>query len=80
MPLTEDQHPVGDRWNVIDTWVWSTDQAHPAIIDIDIDTFAQAQTCRTARRVTPPDEWERRHDASRRPRTRGVSPVGAGGA
>ncbi|CAI7981001.1 hypothetical protein FRAHR75_950012 [Frankia sp. Hr75.2] len=42
------------RWNATDTWVWSTEQAHPAIIDID--TFTQAQTRRTARRVTPPNE------------------------
>ncbi|WP_226930786.1 MULTISPECIES: recombinase family protein [Parafrankia] len=51
------------RWNATETWVWSTERAHPAIIDID--TFTQAQTLRAARRVVPPSERGQRRDTRR---------------
>ncbi|EFC79203.1 recombinase family protein [Parafrankia sp. EUN1f] len=51
------------RWNSTETWVWSTEQAHPAIIDIE--TFTQAQTLRAARRIVPPSERGQRRDTRR---------------
>ncbi|WP_131769664.1 recombinase family protein, partial [Candidatus Protofrankia californiensis] len=47
-------HQTKLRWNDTTAWVWSTDIAHPAIIDDAL--FQQVQARLTARRLTPPDE------------------------